>query len=78
MKIINFDSFLDFADEMTTKYKFYRTINGNIQCFMIGRDVGGNTLILHSEVVADTKVINDITSRGFKKTELSKEEIESM
>lgn len=74
MKIVNFAEFLKFAEEMTTKYKFYRIINGKIQAYMIGRD----GMILFSEADVDKTIILDIVSKGFIETQLSREEITAM
>lgn len=75
MKIVNFNSFLDFVDDMTTRYKFYRVVDNKLQAFMVGR----NGMTIQSELkTPDQKAILDIVSKGFIETELTKEEIENM
>jgi len=75
MKIVNFETFLEFAGDMATRYKFYRITENKIQCFMVGRD----GIIIYSDLEkATAKNILDIVGRGFIETRLSKEEIELM
>jgi len=75
MKIVNFQEFLGFADEMSTRYKFYRIVGDKLQAFMVGRD----GMIIHSELVKpDQKAILDVVNKGFIETELTKDEIETM
>ena len=74
MKIINFNSFLEFADNMITQYKFYRLLGNKIQCFMFGRD----GIFIHSETESNQDTIMQIVEKGFKETILNKEEIELM
>lgn len=74
MKIVNFNSFMEFANESTTMYKFYRVLNGRIQCYMAARD----GIWIYSDTDANQKTIMGITAKGFVETELSKEEIELM
>lgn len=70
MKIVNFNEFLGFTEDMTTKYKFYRTVAGQLQAFVVGRD----GLIIYSETDKSKHKI-EIVTRGFIETELTKEEI---
>jgi hypothetical protein len=72
MKIVNISSFLEFAEEMQTRYKFYRVVGDKMQLFMVGRD----GLILYS--IADMRLKQDIIRRGFLETELTKDEIALM
>jgi len=75
MKIKKFEEFLGFVEVMTTKYKFFRLIDGRLQAFVVGRD----GIIIHSEMKRpDHKSILDIVAKGFIETELNKEEIELM
>jgi tRNA1(Val) A37 N6-methylase TrmN6 len=72
---MNFDEFIEFAEDMATRYKFYRIIDNKIQVFLLGRD----GMILYSEVEKpDNKLILDIVSKGFIETKLTNDEIRYM
>lgn len=73
MKIPNFNEFLAFADDMITRYKFYRLVDNRIQCFMFGRE----GLVISSETdKPDNKTIMEIIAKGFIETKLSDAEIQ--
>ena len=74
MEIVDFNQFLEFAEDMTTKYKFYRVINDKLQCYMFGRD----GITISSETNNSTTVLIDIQKKGFIETKLTDEEIDFM
>lgn len=72
MKIVNFDSFLEFADDLGVKYRFYRIIENKLQAFMIG----GKGLVIYSEIENPSQEqILKLANLGFIETKLSKEEV---
>ena len=71
MKIVNFDSFLEFADDLGVKYRFYRIVENKLQAFMIGKG-----LVIYSEIENPSQEqILKLANLGFIETKLSKEEV---
>lgn len=70
MKIINFNSFIEFAKESETKYKFYRVLGDKIQLIIAGRDGW-----IHSDTEnMDNKKLLKLLEMGFVEVQLTKEE----
>ena len=73
MRIVNYDSFMEFSESMITRYKFYRLIKNKIQLFMLGRD----NIVIFTEIdKPDNKKVMDLVSKGFVEVQLNNTEIQ--